>query len=280
MVFTSLLRLPVLRIALTILLLWPHFSNGQPDFRIPYKRSPLISSEAGKPVNAATWYFPAERFIDSTYQMERVPKERITPSMRTDPKYTVMFDTLILERRIQTRVDTFRLKWFSYYLFRLGEPVLSNYPLPKEVYRLTWIRSFHPPVVVRLEKEGNKVQLITKVLSRIPELPGHRYMDQAGNLHITDTSVTIPFRIDSRRPVSLNTFNRFRQLLQEQNALAISPLGFRNSFGTDGSEWILETHRPDGYYFVVRWTPEPTDPLRVLGDYLLNLSDAKDEKRY
>jgi hypothetical protein len=201
--------------------------------------------------------------------------------MRTDPTtYVFLPGGRVIERRIITRVDTFKLKWFSYYLYKLKEPVLSNYPLGKEVYRLTWLRSFHPPVVIRMEKERNRVRLTTKILSRSPEFPGHRYADQDGSIHLADTSTAIPFRRNKTRAIPKAVYNEYVRLLAEQRVLFISPLGFRDSLGSDGSEWILETHRPDGYYFIVRWSPEQTDSVRALGEYLIDLSDANKEKRY
>ena len=270
----------MLRLLLLLVAVWPLSGNGQSPFRVPYQQSSTISDQAGKPVNSATWYFPADRFIDSTRSSVGVPKEQVNDSMRTNLTYVFLPGGRVIERRIVTHVDTFKLKWFSYYLYKLQEPVLSNYPLDKEVYRLTWLRSFHPPVVVRMEKEGNRVRLITKILSQIPQLPGHRYADRDGTIHLTDTSIAIPFRRNTTRTIPKAIYDEYMRLLTEQKALFISPLGFRDSLGSDGSEWILETHRPDGYYFIVRWSPKQREILRTLGDYLLDLSDAKKEKRY
>ena len=35
----------------------------------------------------------------------------------------------------------------------MEEPVLSSYKGDKEIYRFTWLRTFHHPVAVRLEKK-------------------------------------------------------------------------------------------------------------------------------
>jgi hypothetical protein len=274
------LRLFVILALFAIQITKGSFAYAQTDFRVPYRQDSTISDPLGKPAQSSTLYFPPEKFIDSSYVWVLVPKERVTQSMFTDSNYAVLPDSLVLERQIRTRIDTFKLNWFSYYLNRLQEPVLYNYPLRKEVYRLTWLRSFHPPVVVRLEKEGAKIRIITKVLSRIPELPGYRYSDAQGNVRLSDTSSAVPFKINTAKNVSKQVYQEFIRLLTQERVLSLSPLGFRDRIGTDGSNWILETHRPEGYFFITRWTPEPTEALRVVGDYLLNLSDAKDERRY
>ncbi|MDB5243990.1 MAG: hypothetical protein JWP57_4616 [Spirosoma sp.] len=232
------------------------------------------------PAHSTTWYFPVEQFIDSSLTRVLIPKELVTDSMQKNVNYLFLLANRVVEQRVVSRIDTFKLNWFSYYLYKLQEPVLYNYPLGKEVYRLTWIRSFHPPVVIRLEKDGNRTRLTTKILSRIPELPGHWYSTRDGTIHLADTSASIGFRKKSVRTVPKAVYNEYVRLFVELKASFISPLGFRTSLGSDGSEWILETHKPDGYQFIVRWSPKQKEALRTLGDYLLNISDARKEERY
>ena len=47
-------------------------------------------------------------------------------------------------------LDTFVNQWYSKMLFSLKEPVLSNYQGQKEIYRFTWLRTFHHPISVKL----------------------------------------------------------------------------------------------------------------------------------
>ncbi|MFD2936659.1 hypothetical protein [Spirosoma flavum] len=253
---------------------------AESPFKVSFTQSAAVSDESGTPKNSETWYFPAEKFIDSSQVLTRVPKTQVNDSMRANPSYIFTSGDNVFQRKVKTRIDTFRLNWFSYYLYKLEEPVLYNYSLNKDVYRLTWIRSFHPPVVISLEKKGSKVRLFTKMLTKLPELPGHRYTSRNGTIHVADTSDRIPFKINTVRKLTKRDYQEFTHLISKLKALYISPLGFRNSIGTDGSEWILETHRSDGYYFFVRWSPTGDQPLRILGDYLLDLSDVKKEMRY
>ncbi len=200
--------------------------------------------------------------------------------MRTNANYVFLPDDRVVVQRVVSRIDTFKLNWFSYFLYKLQEPVLSNYPLGREVYRLTWIRSFHPPVVVRMEKDGNRIQLTTKILNRIPQLPGHRYSTRYGTIHLADTSTSIGFRKNTVRTIPKAVYNEYMRLFMEQKASFMSPLGIRYSLVGDGSEWILEVHKSDGYQFIIRSSPKQKEALRTLGDYLLNLSDARKEERY
>ncbi|MBN2729687.1 MAG: hypothetical protein JXR53_10725 [Bacteroidales bacterium] len=41
--------------------------------------------------------------------------------------------------------DTFINNWYSYHLFAMLEPVIYNDSSKNEVYRFTWLRTFHPP---------------------------------------------------------------------------------------------------------------------------------------
>lgn len=50
----------------------------------------------------------------------------------------------------------------------------------------------------------------------------------------------------------------------------------------DGSEWILEMHKPNTYWVVDRWSPNYGNNLkfRELCDYLIDKSIFKNEKKY
>jgi len=63
----------------------------------------------------------------------------------------------------QNALDTFVTEWYSKMLFALQEPVLRNYQGDKEIYRFTWLRTFHHPISVRLEKQNNIIKLFVKV---------------------------------------------------------------------------------------------------------------------
>ena len=64
---------------------------------------------------------------------------------------------------INNAVDTFRNQWFSHFLFRMKEPIIHEYKGSMEIYRFTWLRTFHHPVVLRLEKKEDSARLMSKV---------------------------------------------------------------------------------------------------------------------
>ncbi len=57
---------------------------------------------------------------------------------------------------IPNEFDTGSVSHFSKYLFALKEPLLFNKETEKEVYRLTWLRTFANPVIIRIEKTKEK----------------------------------------------------------------------------------------------------------------------------
>lgn len=54
--------------------------------------------------------------------------------------------------------------WYSLTLKNCEEPVLYNYKGLDEIYRVTWLRAFHYPVVFRFQKQGFNFLPTTKVL--------------------------------------------------------------------------------------------------------------------
>ena len=53
----------------------------------------------------------------------------------------------------QNALDNFVNNWFSKMLFSLNEPIIKDYKGNKEIYRFTWLRTFHHPVSIIIIKE-------------------------------------------------------------------------------------------------------------------------------
>jgi hypothetical protein len=143
-------------------------------------------------------------------------------------------------------------------LFTLREPVLKDYNGNKEIYRFTWLRSFDHPAVVRLEKQGDIVRLFSKVSDGAAGYrPGKVFFDTSFSL--TQRQVdTINIKLDSAKFWTLQTESR-------------------ENTGTDGSEWIVEVYKDKNYHMVVRWTPMEGTAYRKIAEYLLSISQIKNE---
>ena len=247
-------------------------------YKINYRHDQTISDKNGKPISYKSAYFPADKFIDSSARSIPMPRDSLNKAIQAGTWRELENRWASLPKKITTRPDTFKLRWFSFYLNCLQEPILFNYPLRKDIYRLSWMRAFRPPVVIKLEGRKRKIWVITKVLRDNPQLPGQTYFDREGRTQVSDTLTKVPFRKNNRKKVPGKQYKQFLQLLTETNVLATSPLGLRYDIGSDGSSWILESHRSEGYYFVTRWEPASSHPLRKIGEFLINLSDYNDKR--
>jgi hypothetical protein len=121
----------------------------------------------------------------------------------------------------QNALDTFVNTWFSEMLYALNEPVLKNYSGDKEIYRFTWLRSFHHPVSLRLEKQCSIIKLYVKMTKGAGGYePGK-------------------IKIDTIVKITTNEWEVFANKIEALNFWSI-PTESREETGTDGSEWVLE----------------------------------------
>ncbi|QKZ13596.1 hypothetical protein [Spirosoma sp. KUDC1026] len=100
------------------------------------------------------------------------------------------------------------------------------------IYRLTWLRAFHPPVVIRLEEYKGSCWLIWKT--------------------VDETSS--PQLVTRRKKLDQKTWNTFNQRV---NRAAFWQLSTNEDvIGVDGFDWILEGKLPDRYHVVARFMPK------------------------
>jgi cell fate regulator YaaT (PSP1 superfamily) len=64
---------------------------------------------------------------------------------------------------IQPGINGFRADWYSKQLRALKEPIIFSDTSKKEMYRFTWLRTFHNPIAIRIEKENNNYKLYWKL---------------------------------------------------------------------------------------------------------------------
>ena len=159
------------------------------------------------------------------------------------------------------KLDTFSNTWYSKMLRALHEPVLYNYSGDKEIYRFTWLRTFHHPVSLRLENNNNKITLTVKV------------SNGAGGY---DPGQII---IDTTIDITLDDWNTFVGKADKVNFWNLQTEV--KEMGLDGSEWILEGVTKNKYHFTTRWSPpySKNEGYRDCCDYLISLSKLKIPKR-
>jgi hypothetical protein len=150
--------------------------------------------------------------------------------------------------------DPFQRDWYGKHLRALGETsLLEKAPADDaEAYRLTWLRTFDHPVVIRLEYNGYGASLISR---ETDGMGGY----EPGKIIRTDT-----FQIGRQE------WCRFIELLNVAEFWSM-PSENDDDGGTDGSQWILEGIRGHRYHSVDRWTPSD-GAYHDAGAYLIQLS--------
>jgi hypothetical protein len=131
--------------------------------------------------------------------------------------------------------------WTQQRLLEMGEPFLSCCnPGVDEAYRFTWVRSFHPTVVVRFWRKGETqyVHVLTRDLN--PE----------------EVRAIANDRLSSRpvQTLSARQWTAVRDAVDGSGFWSEAESGTEN--GIDGATWVLEGRRDAGYHFVERWSPE------------------------
>lgn len=150
-------------------------------------------------------------------------------------------------------------KGLSYFLQKVDEPCLYNQHNGEssEIFRFTWLRTFHNPICLRLEKTNESHMLYWKL------------MDGAGGYDYGK------LKTSESKKISNAEWNLFNDLF---NAIKISELPNRSYYPmTDGASWTIEYRTPD--LFKAHDTNIPSEKIIDCCKYLLKLTNVKiDEK--
>jgi hypothetical protein len=127
---------------------------------------------------------------------------------------------------------------YSKHLVALDErPLFVAKPDPQvECYRFTWLRSFHRPVVFRVDESKSGTATFTIKVG--DGAGGH----EPGKLVRTE-----------KKPVDDTLLAKLRNSVQHGRFFEL-PATDRN-LGADGSTWILEVIKDGRYHVVSRWSP-------------------------
>lgn len=141
--------------------------------------------------------------------------------------------------------DQFLAGYYSTELKILGEPSLLK-PAGGEVetYRLLWLRTFDPPIAVRLEVKSDGTGTVTTKMAD----------GQAG---FPNTSRKIVE--NASRPVQREQVQAFLALIARTSFWSIATNEDPEDtidVGQDGSEWVLEGAKGGIYHVVSRWSPD------------------------
>jgi hypothetical protein len=151
-------------------------------------------------------------------------------------------------------------KFLKKYCHKFDEPILYNFYLDKEIIRFFWFRSFDRPVMIKIEYDTLSVNLTSKILSKV----NYEEIDDKR-----------PFKKNITNQLDINEFLVLNTLITDNKIKSEIPN--ESISGADGSVWILEFHDKSGYYYINRYTPMKGDPIRLVCEYLIQLSEIKEE---
>ena len=160
--------------------------------------------------------------------------------------------------RPQYVLDEFEDAWYSKHLRAAGERPLAVATGSPEALRFTWLRSFHAPVIVRVDwaPTGEATLTATMLLG-------------AGGYEPGEVSNT------TSRTLTQDEVERL--LVLRQAALREPPADC--TLMLDGARWIVEAAGPGGYHYVNRQSPE-FGAVRDLGLALLGFTGWAVEPTY
>lgn len=145
----------------------------------------------------------------------------------------------------------------------MKEPILYLDDAKNEVYRFTWLRTFHNPIAIRIEKQGDAYLLFWKLCSGAG---GY----QPGEL-----------TINKQKSIDKATWDKFMELINRTTFWTMTSLDPDHG-GFDGAQWILEGKSAKQYHVVDRWSPNTKDNFNKCCDFLIHLTDLKikDSNKY
>jgi hypothetical protein len=143
--------------------------------------------------------------------------------------------------------------WFSEHLLAMHERPLFPAPYGSEIFRFTWLRSFHNPMTFRLVVNplGGGILYATKNSGNGGFKPGV----------VLEAQET---------PINAIEVAQFQKRLSEIGFWYM-PRFDEENHGLDGARWILESTRSGVHYFVMRQSPGGTEFQKVMIEFM-NLS--------
>jgi hypothetical protein len=218
-------------IAVAVIAIWQPFRGDNSSNQVAV--SPPVMPQASCTL--------AEGYPGRSVDLDDIPKTR--------PKVFPRSPADTLDRNF----DPYQHDWYGKHLRALGESSLIDRSVPDtvEIYRFTWLRTFHHPVMVRLEHNGYGALLTA------------RETNGAGGYEPGKVFRTGEFHIESQE------WCRFIELLNASKFWSLPSQS--DDLGNDGSEWILEGIRGHRYHSVERWTPQDGAYYDACS-YLLQLS--------
>jgi len=156
---------------------------------------------------------------------------------------------------------------------KMNEPDLYKDTSSNESYRFTWIRSFHKPLVIRIERSADRYNLYWKEWSGEGGYSWGKII------------------VDDKKSVDESAWREFKDKLHKADFMGMTIQN--NVVGTDqndvividhtdGAHWILEGKTATTYHVVDRWSPGASSTYYRCCDFLISLTglEIKSDDKY
>jgi hypothetical protein len=165
---------------------------------------------------------------------------------------TVILLTSVTKAQVKYFPPDFPANWYTQHLSALNESSLweSSQTQKTQSYRFLWLRTFHHPIVVRIDVNANGTSLLTTKMTS--GAGGYK----PGKLILNE-----------RRTLTSEQTNWFLGKIEVHNFWKLPSI--QEDRGVDGAQWIIEGARNGTYHIVDRWSPEDGE-IRALGLLMLN----------
>jgi hypothetical protein len=158
------------------------------------------------------------------------------------------------------KLDTFQNKWYSEQLGALKEPIIFSDTSKFEIYRFTWLRTFHNPIAIRIEHRDKNYFMVWKVC------------DGKGGYAPGKLKVSKIMQINRQE------WKKFIKLIRVLDFWSLPTSDYRLT-GVDGAQWILEGKSENRYHVVDRWGAFVNTEYYECCNFLLNQTDIKIENQ-
>ena len=190
--------------------------------------------------------------------------QTLAPPVYFPPSYENTVEYCAILGRPLPRLDEHRRDWYSKHLRAAGEPSLFERARAgqADVLRFLWLRTFHAPVIVRIEdiSEPRPRMIATELSGQGGYAPG-----------------TVKRRID--RALTTDEASMLRRQLAIHNPLVLPAGSDSCDAGMDGSQWIIERAADHRYKLVDRFYAA-LGPVHTAGLAMLRLTGWKFDRIY
>lgn len=165
----------------------------------------------------------------------------------------------VFPKYFPSEIKEFSQRWYSKHLKAMKEVPIYKAPAASEkfVFRLLWLRSFHHPVCVRVEKNGDSPAILVG-----KELSGKGGYGP-GELVV-----------DRKIEMSAKSYEQLRDLLKSSK-FAEQPIDQDKTDVNDGAMWLFEMNDKGQYHIVNSFAG---GAIRDIGIYLLKEAKLLPEK--